>query len=400
MKYDIDHIHKLLIEKIAGIISEDDNLLVERALENDGSVRTLWKVLSDQFNTLEGESFLKNINADDAWLKISAHLRDGDHQMQMKTVSFFKASSFRELVVAAIVLITIAISCYFLLGYIDNESRLTQSEISNKVVDREAGYNKVVLTLANGETIVLDSVESGILMKTEHIQVSKTANGQLLYQVTEDHSGIQSNGLNVITTPFGGQYQIILPDGSRVWLNTTSSLKFPTTFRGNKREVELIGEAYFEVTKKGVPFIVKSKYGEIEVLGTDFNVMAYEDELAMKTTLLEGSVRIVGAETGSRILKPGEQAIVDSSRIHIENVDTEAEIAWKNNLFQFSDTSIESIMRQASRWYNIEVKYAGPIPDRSFTGKISRKVDITEFLEMLKYTGVDFKLEENHILVL
>lgn len=401
MRYDIDYIQELLVEKMAGTISEEDNLLVEHVLKEDDSAQLLWKVLSDRFNAIEGVEFLKEINTDQAWLNVKENLNRAPDEVMGKSRQI--PLTWKTLSIAALVLATISVA---LLLWIKYQEVGPPSLVEHAAIDwhkrqvKSSAGNKAVLMLANGETIVLDSAENGVLIKTGAIEVSKTSDGQLVYQVkTQSDQNPENGGLNTITTPPGGQYQVILPDNSKVWLNAASSLKFPTSFNGKSRNVELIGEAYFDVAEdKSRPFIVKSRLGEIEVLGTGFNVMAYADERVMKTTLVEGSVKIKGRET--RVLKPGEQAVLNAYRMKIANVDVQEAIAWKNNLFQFNETSIDVIMRQATRWYNVEVKYAGKIPNRSFTGKISRNVSLNEFLEMLKYTGVNFKIEGKQITVL
>lgn len=403
MKYDIDHIQELLVEKIAGTISEEDNIRVERALATDRSIQLLWEILSDQFSALEGEDFLQRTDVDTAWDRVVGELgreAKGKSARRIGLRGLSRRTAMKVSVAAACMLIA-GIGSYFLLTPNERTSPIFSEQASRPTAASETRLDrdKVLLTLANGRTIVLDSAGDGVLLKTAGIEISKTTDGQLVYQVTHAEPGHESSGVNTITTPPGGRYQIILPDNSKVWLNTASSLKFPSAFSGATREVELIGEAYFDIAKnKEFPFIVKSKWGEIEVLGTGFNVMAYDDEQAMKTTLVEGSVKISGNET--KVLKPGEQAILDANRIQVRPVDVNAEIAWKDNLFQFDQTSIDAIMRQAARWYNVDIKYAGKIPNRSFTGKISRDADITEFLEMLRFTGIDFGVEASHILVL
>lgn len=401
MKYEIDHIRELLIEKIAGTISDEDNSVLEQALEEDRSVQLLWEALSDQFESLDGHNFLTDLDTQGAWLKVAENLTQkvsiqSPIRANPLTTGLFRV---RKIATAAVVLIAASISTFFLLKHEKQPSPFILDNARHPISQAPGDRNQVVLTLANGKSIVLDSAENGVLMKTGDIEVSKTADGQLVYQVTPTGSGLGHDGLNTITTPVGGQYQVILPDDSKVWLNTASTLKFPTAFRGQTREVELTGEAYFEVTRNSAkPFIVKFKLGEVEVLGTGFNVMAYEDEYLMKTTLLEGSVKIKGSET--TVLKPGEQAILGTQRMRVERVDVREATAWKNKLFQFNDTPIEAIMREAARWYDLDVRYARNVPERSFTGKISRKVGVDEFLEMLSYAGVKFKIEGRQITVL
>ena len=298
---------------------------------------------------------------------------------------------------AAAILIFISVGTYF---WLRPAPEPKAKIVSNVFYDAPPGGNKAVLTLANGKIIILDSVQNGIIVKMANFEVNKTKDGQLVYHVVENST--QKPGFNTLSTPRGGQYQVILPDGSKVWLNAASSIKFPSVFKGKIREVELKGEAYFEVAKNAaMPFKVKSTHAKIEVLGTHFNVRAYDDENDMKTTLIEGSVKITSGNL-TNVLKPGDQAVLngDNGMKVINDVDAELETAWKNGLFQFKDASIEEIMRQAALWYNLNISFEGEIPKRYFTGKISRNVKASEFLNMLKYTGIKFRIEGENIIVM
>jgi ferric-dicitrate binding protein FerR (iron transport regulator) len=210
---------------------------------------------------------------------------------------------------------------------------------------------------------------------------------------------------NTITTANGNQYQLILTDGSKVWLNAASSIRFPTSFTGNERKVEITGEVYFEVAKDPIkPFKVdfKNKEGEIneiEVLGTHFNVNAYADEPDMKTTLLEGSVKIKAANK-IQMLTPGQQASITSGGIEVKrNVDIEHVMAWKNGYFLFDNTDIYTLMRQVSRWYNVDVKYEGRITEDGFSGKILRDVPLSKFIKVLELNDVKVRTEGREIIV-
>lgn len=261
------------------------------------------------------------------------------------------------------------------------------------------GGNKAVLTLANGKTITLDSAQNGLLAQQGTTKINKTRNGQLVYKALAASNAKPE--INTISTPRGGQYQLVLPDGSKVCLNSASSLTFPTFFTGKTRNVTITGEAYFEVAKNhNMPFVVKSNQTTIEVLGTHFNVMAYNDEAEMKTTLLEGSVKIKnGNESG--FLKPGQQAVLnkDGKMKVLSDVDVDEVTAWKDGIFQFSGIGIDAIMRQAARWYDVEIAYEGKIPQRQFTGRISRNVKVSQLMNMLGYAGVKFKIEDKRITI-
>lgn len=265
------------------------------------------------------------------------------------------------------------------------------------------GKNAATLTLANGRKILLSASTHGKLANEAGVRISKTAAGQLRYEIIAADS-LDENGrvlYNTLTTALGQQYQVLLPDGTNVWLNNGSSLKYPVCFsRTKKRKVELMGEGYFEVAKNaGQPFIVHMAQQEITVLGTHFNVNGYENEPELKTTLLEGSVQIT-AHNHKQLIKPGEQAIVTDQQLRIKTIDPELAIAWKNNLFMFESEGIESIMRRIERWYNVRVEYIGEIPADKFGGEVSRFGNVSELLHVLELTGkVHFKLDGRRIMV-
>lgn len=309
-------------------------------------------------------------------------------------------SMFRIMSVAAAILIMVSSGLYFWPEPVLNpKPNMSYTALSK---DAPPGGNKAVLTLADGQTIILDSAENGIIARTSNFEVNKTKDGQLVFHAFErDNKNAPIADFNIISTPRGGEYQIILPDDSKVWLNAASSIKFPGVFKGNRREIKLEGEAYFEITKNSaMPFIVRSKGSEIEVLGTRFNVRAYNDENKIKTTLVEGSVKIIGGNSTS-FLKPGDQAVIHGSDMRvINNVDIDAEIAWKNGIFQFKDAGIEDVMRQAALWYDLNVSFEGKISKKYFTGKVSRSVNASEFMNMLRYTGIKFEIDGKNIVVI
>lgn len=264
----------------------------------------------------------------------------------------------------------------------------------------QPGKNKASLTLANGSHITLDDAANGNLAKQGGVQIVKTKDGQLIYKASQ--TAASANEQNTIETPNGGQYMVILPDNSKVWLNAASSLKYPVSFINSKnRIVELKGEAYFEIAKeKTHPFIVKTDRQQVEVLGTHFNINSYSNEPAAATTLLEGSVKISNA-VDYKILKPGEQALLTTKSLNVGLANTEEAIAWKNGYFRFNDEKIQSIMRKIARWYNVEVAFEGEISGEDYNGKISRFKSIAQVLEMLSSTNtVHFKISGRRIIVL
>jgi len=277
--------------------------------------------------------------------------------------------------------------------------QIATSKISKDV---SAGENKAVLTLSNGQKIILDSIDNGIIEKNENFEIKKTENGQLVYHAFDRNYKNAHNGdFNIVSTPRGGEYRITLPDGSKVWLNAASTIKFPGVFKRNIREVELDGEAYFEIAKRSaMPFKVKSGNTEIEVLGTHFNVKGYSNQKVMKTTLVEGSIKINKGES-SVLLKPGQQAQLAGGNMTIlNNIDIEEQVAWKNGLFVFKDATIEEVMSQVASWYDLNVSYEGKIPEKYLTGKVSRSVNASEFMNLLNYAGIKFKITGKNIVII
>jgi ferric-dicitrate binding protein FerR (iron transport regulator) len=274
------------------------------------------------------------------------------------------------------------------------------------------GSNKAILILNDGATVALDSLRTGTLATQGNTRIVQLASGRLSYNsmapdaATNNATATGTSGAtaplyNTVRTPKGGQYQITLPDGSKVWLNAATSIRFPTAFAGQDRTVELTGEAYFEIApNKDQPFRVKAGEMTVDVLGTHFNIMAYENEGSINTSLLQGSVRI--AKSGqTRILQPGQESRVDISTGHIlvAAADTDQAVAWKNGLFQFDGATLETVMRQVERWYDVEVRYEGEVP-KHFSGQIPRSASLPEVLHMLDLAGkTRFTLEGRTVVV-
>ncbi|KAA8481796.1 FecR family protein [Arcticibacter tournemirensis] len=313
---------------------------------------------------------------------------------------------------AATVLLFLSFGLYF---YIQNKPSENTAIAKKTSPDIAPGTDKAILTLADGSRIVLDQAKQGVLANQGNISIRKNKDGQIVYEVKGTNKGRKQQEIayNTITTPRGGQYQIDLPDGTKVWLNASSSIKFPAVFSSNERRVELKGEAYFEVAKmfaakrpgvkKGqrIPFIVKTASQDVEVLGTHFNVNAYDDEEAARTTLLEGSVRVTQHSShASRLLRPGQQTQVDND-ISVLEVDPQQVIAWKNGYFVFNNENVQSIMRKISRWYDVDVEYQGNIQRKRFGGTISKFENVSAVLNIMELTGViRFKIEGRRIIVM
>jgi transmembrane sensor len=289
-----------------------------------------------------------------------------------------------------------------------------ESAVQAPVVIVAPGGNRAVLTLAGGQKILLDSVATGVLAVQGNAHVNKLEGGKLGYEIVGTNAGSATAPLyNTLTTPRGGQYQLTLPDGTKVWLNAASSITYPTAFTGGSRTVEMTGEAYFEVTHdKKHPFAVKVGGQTIEDIGAQFNVNAYTDEPAQVTTLLEGAVKVSG-----HLLRPGEKATVTGATdagatptggratttggvIEVTKGDPEGAVAWKNGLFHFTDAGLQTVMRQLSRWYNVDVTYEGNIPPRQFTGMIGRSLTLDQVLKGLAKERVHYQIEEGNKLII
>lgn len=285
--------------------------------------------------------------------------------------------------------------------YIHQRTRVPHPSLvrEDKASDIGPGGSKAILILGSGAAVVLDSLHNGTLPEQGGAKVLKTGQGRLVYEADKPAHG--KTVYNTIVIPRGGEYQVVLPDGTHVWLNAVSTLKFPTAFTGSTRRVELTGEAYFEVAADSRrPFEVHSGSQTVRVLGTRFNVMAYEDEGVVRTTLLAGSVRVSSA-SGQVVLHPGQQASLApaSGDIRVSPANGEDAVAWKNGLFQFDEADLQTIMRQISRWYDVEVSYDGPVSTRKFTGTMSRNVSLDHVLKVLALSDVHFKVEGRQITV-
>ncbi len=301
--------------------------------------------------------------------------------------------------VAAILLLGLAAGLY---SYLHSPS-VTSTQQLAQPIEIAPGGNKATLTLADGSIIDLESDKGEIVINTKELTYG---DGTQIAMVETENDDLLSKknatSLNTISTPKGGQYKITLPDGSQVWLNAASSLRYPTHFDVHERRVMLTGEAYFEVSSitssgnKKTPFIVQTSEQEVTVLGTQFNISSYQDEKMVKTTLLEGAVNVLSLKRNeSKKLKPGQQSIIEEGRIAVRTVDTDEAVAWKNGEFVFYNQDIETVMKKIARWYDIEVVYETPMENLSIWGSVSRFKNISEVLKMIELTGsVHFEISE------
>lgn len=365
--------------------------------ENDERVKTLlaetWQQFNSQsqlFNDGQGKEMLANI------------FLQGKAIKSVPVITAYKLSFSWQRIAAAAAILFFAITGLYLWL---NPKHPRQSIVQSKKVSEDVedvivpGGTKAMLTLSDGSSIILDSTRQGILAEQGNAKVMKLNTATLAYNAGDENT--REVVYNTLSTPSGGQYQLILQDGTRVWLNASSSIHFPTIFKGKERNVTVTGEAYFEVTKnEAIPFKINVKDVEVQVLGTHFNIMAYNDESSMNTTLVEGSVKVSKGFL-NKILVPGQQSMINKAGdMKVVEADIEEVIAWKNGWFQFNAYDIEKVMRQISRWYNVEIVYKGKIPTGHFSGLVSRGNDISQVLKIMQAGGVHFKIEGRRVVVL
>lgn len=297
---------------------------------------------------------------------------------------------------AAAAVLVVAISTAVVVSLTKNAKEKSIAVVQNDVAP---GGNRAVLTLANGQRIILDSVHTGMLAQQGNAQITKTDSGRLAYTIVQGKPvGIV---YNTLATPRGGEFKLRLPDGTDVWLNSASSIRYPTAFTGRERKVEITGEAYFEVAgDKAKPFQVKAGDMNVLVLGTHFNINAYADEGAIATTLLEGSVKVSIGNDKSVILKPGQQAVAASKLTIVNNANIDQVMAWKNGFFSFDQADLRTVLRMLERWYDIDVKYPDNLPVRHFKGELSRDLTLSQVISVLGEMDVKFKIEGRTLTVM
>jgi transmembrane sensor len=388
---------KLLLQK--PVWSLEDQLWLLSILESDGKDE-----LTDVLNTQFFNRLSENVPTETPrFAEILSKLHEKINSNLPKNKSVLRLNIQRLAIAAS--LLVLVYSGYFMLA--SQSKKQTQTVVAEQAKNKSTpilpGSNKATLTLADGTVVLLDDTSTGTIANQSKVDISKINNGSVVYK------GVQSANeliFNTITTPRGGKFQIILADGTSVWLNASSSLRFPVQFVGAERKVELSGEGYFEVTEnKNQPFVVVVPGKQsVTVLGTHFNINAYTDEMAIKTTLLNGNV-VVGQHNSavSQKLIPGQQCHLTAGGQFcvLSGVDTEEIIAWKNNKFDFGETmEIKSVMRQIERWYDIEVEYQGDVSEVTLGGSISRDVNAQKVFEMLELTGAaHFNVKNGKVII-
>jgi ferric-dicitrate binding protein FerR (iron transport regulator) len=313
-------------------------------------------------------------------------------------VSISKSKYWMRIAAAASIIFVLAAGSYFLFFNKTSQAPIAKTTLSNDVVAPQV--NRASVTLAGGQKIYLDSAVNGIISKQGNVKLEKLADGQIVY------SGLSTAEVkNTIDNPRGSKILALqLGDGTHVWLNAGSSVTYAITFIGNERKVSITGEVYFEVAHDASkPFIVSKGETSITVLGTHFNVNAYDDEDNIKVTLLEGSISVksgAGSQKSGIVIKPGQQAQVASNNINVLNkVDGDEVMAWKNNLFDFENADVKMILRQFARWYDLNVIYEGELKDRKFFGIVKRSSPLSDVLQILKSNDIHFRIEGNKLYV-
>src|SRR5690606_2575923 len=385
--YQDDHIDDLIAKLTAGTITDEE-----------------LQLLVDWYNGLDDTHVVLPVAHKDTVAQLKSRLY---RRLMAGIKSKPKRSVWIRMIPYAAAMLAVAFGIFFFLG--------RSADVGPTIAhDIPPGRNRATLTLTDGRAVDLSEAQEGIIIG-DHITYTDGSNivddkGAIMY---DGHSAIgdatpkksRSNPSYQLSTPRGGTYQITLADGTKVWLNAGSQLKYPGHFEGEARVVELVGEAYFDVseqvsplTGKLQPFVVVSDGQKIEVLGTEFNISAYPDDAETKTTLIDGSVRVVSVE-GTAFIRPGEQARIDAGGLHVEAVETELFTAWKGGKFHFRKTPLEGVLKQVSRWYDVEVTYTGKIPQETFSGKIRRDVSLMGVLDILRLSAINVTLSDRTLIV-
>ncbi|MDF2187936.1 FecR family protein [Paraflavitalea sp. CAU 1676] len=393
---------ELLDKALAGNASGEELSSLAEALKQDDSF-----VLTDQLAArLNSATTTIALPSQERMTMMADAILCADKLPEQETGSKGRVIGWWKWTVAAAVLAAVAITTYFMWPSAKPAADPVATAEPIVAPGIQTGNNKARLILADSSSILLDSIGTGKVSRQGQVEIAKQKDGQLLYSTAGNAATPVTSGellYNTIAIPRGGQYQLILADGTKVWLNAASSLRFPVAFAAGERRVQLDGEGYFEVAKEANrPFIVQTKTADVQVLGTHFNVFAYADE-AWKTTLFEGSVA-VKLLSSQAILKPGNQAIVKAGGNDITTVrdaNTEEAIAWKEGYFHFNDADVVSIMNQLSRWYDVDIIYNGSVKSSLFTGKgrINRNIKLLGVVNALKEGGIKCKIDQNRLVV-
>ncbi|MCX6206068.1 MAG: FecR family protein [Bacteroidetes bacterium] len=386
------HIASLIAKNLQGELSLKESMQLEEWKKADSKNSTLFETLNTESWQKEALQQLETYNKEEGWSELNQKIINTSNTVPAKRISL---KTWLSVAAAACLILSIGLVWMQINRTTSGEKR---NSFSKNPINIAPGSRKAILTQADGSEIVLNDSANYLLKQQKGLNV-QIQGGEIKYQSTAPETGLI---FNKVSTPRGGEYKLVLEDGTIAWLNAASSLKYPTVFNGKERIVELTGEGYFEVAHNALkPFKVQLPgIGMVEAIGTKFNIDAYQEEDNVKATLLEGKVRI-NSTIQSSFLTPGQQGLfLSNGLIKLnENVDMNEAFAWKNGQFIFKSLTINQIMRQISRWYNIDVSYKGNISTETFSGIVSRNSDLSGVLKVLEESGVKFKIEDKKILV-
>ena len=417
---EVEYLAALLLKQLRHEITEAELQYLENWKASHPSHALVSEQVNDSQQLLNDLMAMKQVDMEGRWQQINTQINPVTKPVPLYRRWYAYAAAALVLFVAG------AISWPYLASKKTITPVVENKEYSSTDFNIPPGGNRAMLTLSNGSVINLENAANGQVVKEGNENVVKLKDGELKYEHIAGTS-TTSAFVNKLSTPRGGQYSLVLPDGSKVWLNAASSIKYPTHFSEKERRVAITGEVYFNVVKlpgtesEGKPFIVdvlaptgQGIGAEVEVMGTQFNIMAYNDERAITTTLVNGKVKVsvpssTPGDNPFKLLAAGQQAQivqptkgeVKSDLIKVVKVeDLDDALAWKNGLISLNNSGIREIMRTLSRWYNIEVNYPGKVPDYKFSGFLSRSENLSAVIKTLEYNGVHFKMQKNVISVL
>ena len=386
--------------------------MLDRYLKNQANTKEKEKLdefFEENSNSIEASKSIENVSKLED--KIFNYIQFGIKE-QVKKESTLNRMPYLQVAASILVIFLFSTTIYFYRSSIASKSQLPIVQGVAKIEDKQPAKNIAILTLGNNSQIVLDEATNGEIAQESGVSILKTDKGELIYKIRNSNnlSNNDLNKYNTISTPMGGKFKVILPDGSLVVLNAASTLKYPLHFDEKLRKVSFTGEAYFEIAKlvdkqkKRIPFYVYSNNQIVEVLGTHFNINSYDNEEYSKTTLLEGSVKIINEKSTAtaKILKPGQQAVIKRGDVQTKILiaDEAQALAWKDGYFLFKNTNIKDVVNELERWYNVDIQYDDAMEFENITGYISRNVKISSVLKMLQLSGiVNYEISGSKIII-
>ena len=386
--------------------------MLDRYLKNQSNTKEKEKLdefFEENSNSIEASKSIENLSKLED--KIFNYIQFGIKE-QVKKESTLNRMPYLQVAASILVIFLFSTTIYFYRSSLASKSQLPIAQSVAKLEDKQPAKNIAILTLGNNSQIVLDEASSGEIAQEGGVSILKTDKGELVYKIRNSNklSTNDLNKYNTISTPMGGKFKVILPDGSLVVLNAASTLKYPLHFDEKLRKVSFTGEAYFEIAKlvdkqkKRIPFYVYSNNQIVEVLGTHFNINSYDNEEYSKTTLLEGSVKIINEKSTAtaKILKPGQQAVIKRGDVQTKILiaDEAQALAWKDGYFLFKNTNIKDVVNELERWYNVDIQYDDAMEFENITGYISRNVKISSVLKMLQLSGiVNYEISGSKIII-